>query len=69
MKFNLVGTQMAVRDVGTAGITGACSISFEITYYSYLPDAGKSDALDDFITAANTYRVGEADNLQTVILP
>lgn len=69
MRFNLNGTQMAVRDVGKERITGACSISFEITYYSYLPDAGKSDALDDFITAANTYRIGTADNHQTVILP
>jgi hypothetical protein len=69
MKFNLAGTQMLLRDVGEEGMTGACSISFEITYYSYLPDAGKSDALDDFITAANTYRIGTADNLQTVTLP
>lgn len=69
MKFNLLGTQMAVRDVGAQHITGACSISFEITYYSYLPDAGKSDSLDDFITAANTYRIGTADNQQTVIFP
>jgi hypothetical protein len=69
MSFNLLGTQMAVRDVGESRITGACSISFEITYYSYLPDAGKSDGLDDFITAANTYRIGTADNFQTVTLP
>lgn len=69
MRFNLVGTQLQLRDVGEQRITGGCSISFEITYYSYLPDAGKSDGLDDFITAANTYRIGAADNLQTVILP
>jgi len=69
MRFNLAGTQMLVRDVGEQRITGACSISFEITYYSYLPDAGKSDGLDDFITAQNTYRIGTADNSQTVTFP
>jgi len=66
--FSLSGTQMAVRDVGEAQITGACAISFEMTYYSNLPDAAKADTLDDFITAANTYRVENADNQQTVIL-
>lgn len=68
MKFNIVGTQMAVRDMGEERITGACSLSFEMTYYSYLPDAGKSDGLDDFLTAYNTYQIGTAENKQTVIL-
>lgn len=68
MRMSLSGTQMAVRDVGESQITGACAISFEITYYSYLPDAGKTDTLDDFLTAANTYRIGAAENEQTVTL-
>lgn len=66
--LSLSGTQMAIRDVGESQITGACAISFEMTYYSYLPDAAKADGLDDFITAANTYRIGTAENKQTVTL-
>lgn len=68
MEFALTGTQMAVRDMGAERITGACAIAFEITYYSNLPDEAKADSLDDFKTAANTYRVGSAENKQTVIL-
>lgn len=68
MELSLTGTQMAVRDMGAERITGACAIAFEITYYSNLPDAAKADSLDDFKTAANTYRVGDAENKQTVVL-
>lgn len=68
MEFNLAGTQMAVRDLGGERIAGACAIAFEITYYSNLPDDAKADSLDDFLTAHNTYKVGDAENKQTVVL-
>lgn len=68
MQLSLAGTQMAVRDMGAERITGACAIAFEITYYSNLPDGAEAASLDDFKTAANTYRVGNAENKQTVVL-
>ena len=69
MRFRLNSTQMALSDVNSSEIVGACAIQFEIVYYSNLPDDAKADSLDDFITAQNTYRVGTADNEQTVTLP
>lgn len=68
MKFGLGDTKMSLVESGSQ-INGALAISFPMTYYTALPDAGKSDALDDFKTAANTYKIGTATNDQTVEIP
>lgn len=66
--FSLGGSTMQIVDTPAQQINGALAITFEMSYYSPLPDAGKADGLDDFLTAANTYRVGSADSQQTVKL-
>lgn len=68
MGFGLGGSRMNLVEAGSQ-INGALSITFPMTYYSALPDAGKSDALDDFKTAANTFQIGTATNEQTVEIP
>lgn len=57
--------------VGSPGnsIYAVLTISFRMSYYSYLPDAGKADDLEYFLTADNTYQVGEKQSHQTVTLP
>jgi hypothetical protein len=67
--FGLSGTRMQLVDAGASQINGALAVTFDMAYYSYLPDEGKTDALDDFLTAKNTYLVGTAESLQTVELP
>lgn len=68
IKFGLGQTVMNLVESGSQ-INAALSITFPMTYYSDLPDAGKSDLLDDFKTAANTYKIGTATNQQTVEIP
>lgn len=68
MKFSLGPTAMNLIEAGSQ-INAAVAITFPMTYYSALPDAGKSDALDDFKTAQNTYQIGTATNEQTVEIP
>lgn len=68
MGFGLGDTRMSLVEAGSQ-INGALSLTFPMTYYTALPDAGKSDALDDFKTAANTYQIGTATNQQTVEIP
>lgn len=68
IQFGLGNTSMALVEAGSE-INGALSITFPMTYYADLPDAGKSDALEDFKTAANTYQIGTATNQQTVEIP
>lgn len=69
MGFDLSTTRMQLVEVGPEQVNGALAVTFPITYYSELPDAGKSDNLDDFKTAENRYRVGSAESNQTVNLP
>lgn len=68
MRFSLGQTSMNLIEAGTR-INAAAAITFPMTYYSALPDAGKSDALDDFKTAQNTYQIGTATNEKTVEIP
>jgi len=68
MKFGLGQTTMNLIEAG-GQINAAAAITFPMTYYSALPDASKSDALDDFKTAQNTYQIGTATNEQTVEIP
>lgn len=68
MKFGLGDTKMTLVESGSQ-INGALALTFPMTYYTALPDAGKSEALDDFKTAANTYQIGTATNQQTVEIP
>ena len=69
IQFNLGATRMQLIDAGAQVINGGLAITFEMTYYSALPDAGKADTLDDLLTVANTYLVGAAESKQTVNLP
>lgn len=66
INFSLGSTRMQLIDAGAQMVNGALAITFEMTYYSPLPDAGKSDSLDDLLTVANTYLVGAAESKQTV---
>lgn len=66
--FGLGETRMQLVE-NAKKINGALAVTFQMTYYSYLPDDGKSAALEDFKIAAQTYRVGTADSQQTVNLP
>lgn len=68
MQFGLGDTKMTLVESGSQ-INGALAITFPMTYYTALPDAGKSELLDDFKTAANTYQIGTATNEQTVEIP
>lgn len=66
--FSLGPTTMELVQAGSQ-INGALSITFPMTYTTALPDAGKSEALDDFKRADNTSQIGTATNEQTVIIP
>jgi len=68
-QFSLGRTETGFNDYQSSHITGGCSITFQMTYYSVLPDAGKTERLDDFVTSASTYQIGSATNKQTVTLP
>jgi len=68
IQFGLGDTKMSLVESG-AQINGALAVTFPMTYYTALPDAGKSELLDDFKTAANTYKIGTATNEQTVEIP
>lgn len=68
MRFSIGDTRMQLVESGSQ-INGALAITFPITYYSDLPDSGKADTLEDFKTAANTFRIGQAENKQTVEIP
>lgn len=57
-----------VQSPGNA-IYAVLTISFRMAYYSLLPDEGKSDALEYFLTADLNYKVGEKLSHQTVTLP
>lgn len=66
--FSLGETRMSLVE-NAQRINGALAVTFQMTYYSYLPDEAKSAGLDDFKVASNTYRVGTSDSKQTVNLP
>lgn len=66
--FGLGSTRMQLIDAGAQVVNGALAVTFEMTYYSPLPDAGKADSLDDLLRVGNTYLVGTAQSTQTVNL-
>ena len=68
IQFSLGSTRMELVQTASQ-INGALSITFPMTYYTALPDAGKSAALDDFKQSNNTFQIGTATNEQTVIIP
>lgn len=68
IRFGLGDTKMTLVESGSQ-INGALALTFPMTYYTALPDAGKSEALDDFRTSDNTYKIGAATNQQTVEIP
>lgn len=68
-KMDLAGTKFDVVESPGKAIYAVLTVRFAMTYYSLLPDEGKSDSLEYFRTADNTYRVGTQDSQQTVKLP
>lgn len=68
VRFSLGQSVMNLIESGSQ-INATLSITFPMTYYTALPDEGKSELLDDFKTAANTYQIGTATNNQTVEIP
>jgi hypothetical protein len=68
IKFSIGQTAMNLVESGSQ-INAALAITFPMTYYTDLPDAGKTGLLEDFKTAANTYQIGTATNEQTVEIP
>jgi len=66
--YDLGSTQMLLVEVGPSVTNAAAAITFEMTYYSNLPDAGKTELLEDLLSVHSTFRVGtpETDSLQIV---
>lgn len=68
-KMDFASTKFSLVESPGKAIYAVLTLSFPMTYYSLLPDEGKSDSLEYFRTADNTYRVGTQDSQQTVKLP
>lgn len=69
MIMDLAESRTLVIDNGANRINAAAAVTFQITYYSFLPDPAQVQALDDFKLSNHTYRVGTADTEQQVNLP